>query len=53
MTLSLYFAGFACAQLVCGPLSDALGRRPVTFAFMAIYLPRRASLALLAPTSSC
>ena len=37
MTLTLYFGGFACAQLVAGPLSDALGRRPVTFAFMAIY----------------
>lgn len=38
MTLSLYFAGFAFAQLVCGPLSDGYGRRPVTLAFMAIYL---------------
>lgn len=37
MSLSLYFAGFAFAQLVCGPLSDGLGRRPVTLAFMAIY----------------
>ncbi len=38
LTLSLYFAGFAFAQLICGPLSDGLGRKPVTFAFMAIYL---------------
>jgi DHA1 family bicyclomycin/chloramphenicol resistance-like MFS transporter len=37
LTLTLYFGGFACAQLVAGPLSDALGRRPVTFLFMAIY----------------
>ncbi|TPE53958.1 multidrug effflux MFS transporter [Amaricoccus solimangrovi] len=37
MTLTLYFGGFACAQLIAGPLSDALGRRPVTFLFMAIY----------------
>jgi DHA1 family bicyclomycin/chloramphenicol resistance-like MFS transporter len=37
LTLTLYFGGFACAQLVAGPLSDALGRRPVTFAFMGIY----------------
>lgn len=37
MSLSLYFAGFAFAQLVCGPLSDGLGRRPITVAFMAIY----------------
>lgn len=49
MTLSLYFAGFAFAQLICGPLSDGFGRKPVTFAFMTIYLV--ASLfALFAPT---
>ncbi len=38
MTVSLYFAGFALAQLVCGPLSDGFGRKPVIMAFMAIYL---------------
>jgi len=49
MTLSLYFAGFALAQLICGPLSDGLGRRPVIVAFMGIYV--LASLAaLLSPT---
>lgn len=37
MSLSLYFAGFAVAQLVCGPISDGVGRRPVIVAFMAIY----------------
>lgn len=48
MSLSLYFGGFAFAQLVCGPLSDGLGRRPVTVAFMVIYT--LASLvALVAP----
>ena len=49
MTLSLYFAGFAFAQLVCGPLSDGFGRRPITIAFMAIYLAASV-FALLAPT---
>lgn len=49
MTLSLYFAGFALAQLVCGPLSDGFGRKPVALAFMAIYLVASA-LALFAPT---
>jgi DHA1 family bicyclomycin/chloramphenicol resistance-like MFS transporter len=49
MTLSLYFAGFAVAQLVCGPLSDGLGRKPVTLAFMAIYLAASV-LALFSPT---
>lgn len=38
LTLTAYFAGFALAQLVCGPLSDGFGRRTITFAFMAIYL---------------
>ncbi|MGO4838632.1 MFS transporter, partial [Rhizobiaceae sp. 2RAB30] len=47
MTLSLYFAGFAIAQLVCGPLSDGFGRKPVTFAFLGIYLVASV-LALLA-----
>src|SRR5690349_10464454 len=38
LTLSLYFGGFACAQVVSGTLSDAFGRRPVTIGFMVIYL---------------
>lgn len=49
MTLSLYFAGFAFAQLICGPLSDGYGRKPVTFAFMGIYLFATVA-ALLSPT---
>jgi DHA1 family bicyclomycin/chloramphenicol resistance-like MFS transporter len=38
LTLSLYFGGFAVSQLVAGSLSDAFGRKPVTIAFMGIYL---------------
>ncbi len=38
LTLSLYFAGFACAQLISGPCSDAFGRRAATLSFLAIYL---------------
>lgn len=48
MTLSLYFAGFALAQLVCGPLSDGYGRKPVTIVFMGVYLVASVG-ALLAP----
>ena len=48
MTLSLYFAGFAMAQLICGPLSDGLGRKPVVHVFMGIYL-LASVMALLAP----
>jgi DHA1 family bicyclomycin/chloramphenicol resistance-like MFS transporter len=38
LTLSFYFAGFAFAQLLAGPLSDAFGRRMATLSFLAIYL---------------
>ncbi len=48
LTLSLYFAGFAFAQLVCGPLSDGFGRKPIIIAFMLVYLVGSAA-ALLAP----
>lgn len=49
LTLTVYFAGFACSQLVAGPVSDALGRRPVMITFMGIYLTG-SIIALLAPT---
>ncbi len=35
-SLTAYFAGFALAQLVCGPLSDGYGRRPIAFAFLVL-----------------
>lgn len=37
MSLSVYFGGFACAQLLAGPLSDAFGRRSATIGFLLIY----------------
>jgi DHA1 family bicyclomycin/chloramphenicol resistance-like MFS transporter len=37
-TLTVYFAGFAVAQLLAGPLSDAFGRRKTTVGFLVIYL---------------
>ncbi|MDQ0456651.1 multidrug effflux MFS transporter [Rhizobium paknamense] len=37
LSLSLYFAGFACAQLLSGPCSDAFGRRSATLGFLLIY----------------
>lgn len=49
MTLTLYFGGFAFAQLIAGPLSDALGRRPVTVAFLALYCAA-SIVALFAPS---
>ena len=32
LTLSTYLAGFAIFHLVCGPLADRYGRRPVLLA---------------------
>lgn len=49
LTLTLYFAGFAFAQLVCGPLSDGFGRKPVIMSFMALYLAATIA-ALVSPT---
>ena len=38
LTLSLYLAGFALAQIIYGPLSDRFGRKPVMLAGMAIFI---------------
>jgi DHA1 family bicyclomycin/chloramphenicol resistance-like MFS transporter len=38
MTVTLFFAGFVSAQLICGPLSDAIGRRPTTLAFLWLFV---------------
>ena len=49
LTLSLYFAGFAFSQLICGPFSDGFGRKPIILAFMTIYLVASV-IALFAPS---
>lgn len=38
LSLSLYFGGFAIAQLLAGPASDAFGRRKASIAFLLIYV---------------
>jgi DHA1 family bicyclomycin/chloramphenicol resistance-like MFS transporter len=38
LTLSVFLAGFAVAQLFYGPLSDRYGRRPVMLFGLALYL---------------
>lgn len=38
MTISLYILGVALGQLVYGPLSDALGRRPMLLVGLALYV---------------
>jgi DHA1 family bicyclomycin/chloramphenicol resistance-like MFS transporter len=49
LTITLYFCGFAFAQIVCGPLSDAYGRKPVALSFFSIYLSG-SLLAVFAPS---
>jgi MFS transporter, DHA1 family, multidrug resistance protein len=48
-TLTVYFAGFAFAQLAAGPVADAFGRRIAALVFMAIYVAGSVTAAL-APT---
>jgi DHA1 family bicyclomycin/chloramphenicol resistance-like MFS transporter len=49
LTLSVFLAGFAVAQLFYGPLSDRYGRRPVLLFGLALYLV--SSLACMLATS--
>lgn len=37
ITLSIFFAGFAVAQLIYGPLADRLGRKPILLAGLALF----------------
>lgn len=37
LTLSLYMAGFALAQLLCGPLADRFGRKPIMVAGFVLF----------------
>ena len=36
-TVSVYLIGFACAQLIVGPLSDRFGRRPILISCYALF----------------
>ncbi len=38
LVIGFIFAGMAIGQLIAGPLSDALGRKPVLFAGISLYL---------------
>ncbi len=49
LSIGVYVFGLAAAQLVYGPVSDALGRRPVTLAGIAIFVAGSLACAL-APT---
>lgn len=49
LVVIVYMAGFACGQLVYGPLSDHLGRRPVLLGGIVVYIAG-SLMALLAPS---
>ncbi|MCZ7443659.1 multidrug effflux MFS transporter [Agrobacterium rhizogenes] len=49
LSLSLYFAGFAMAQLLAGPVSDAFGRKKASLVFLSVFLGG-GLLAVFAPT---
>jgi len=37
LIISMLFLGMALGQLICGPLSDAMGRKPILYTGLAIY----------------
>lgn len=47
MTLSAYLIGFALGQLVWGPLSDALGRKPILMLGLLVFLLTSSAIAMV------
>ncbi len=38
LTVSVFFLGLAVSQLICGPLSDSAGRKPLLYLFFLLYV---------------
>ena len=49
LSLTVYFLGFCVAQLLCGSLSDAFGRKPIALIFFLLYFIG-SIVAVVAPT---
>ena len=49
-SLSAYFLGLAAGQIICGPLSDRFGRRPILYGGLALFLPATVAC-VVAPTA--
>jgi MFS transporter, DHA1 family, multidrug resistance protein len=52
LTVTTYFVGLACGQLVWGPLSDRLGRRPALLAGLSVMLVCSLAAALAGSVSA-
>lgn len=46
LTLSIYMAGFALAQLICGPLADRFGRKPIMITGFVLFAAASVGCAL-------
>src|SRR5690554_7525391 len=45
ISISIFLAGFAVGQLICGPLSDRLGRKPVLLTGLLVFVTASVMLA--------
>lgn len=51
VSISIFLVGFAIGQLVCGPLSDRLGRKPVLLAGLLVFVTASVMLAFASSLS--